>query len=272
MTTNNKRANSAIKSFFSQSRNIRIVRESVIAGLMTFLMMGLISPFNVEMLGDKRLSYFIAVSIATFVTGILVGLFTTYVLKMPLDAKLPLLTVHRNSVVLFLVNTPVLAVVLTTLNGAYNCNHTCDIWYNNGHFTLVPYTYFLYYIGSSTIFLYIGTYIRNKNWQLRESLQEVRTINKLLEKRQMMLTENVGTKNTHEPPNLGSSTPLIGDKHICHLLGNTNDSRLDIAAEDIIYVESMANYASIRYLQDGVPTQKTLRITLKQIREGAVSK
>lgn len=258
----------AARQFFSESRNIRIIRESIFAGVLVFLLMSLISPFNVEILGDRRLSYFLAVSVATTATGLVVGLFTTYVLKMPLDAKLPLATVHRNSAVLFLVNTPVLAIVLTTINGAYNYDNACDIWFSdNGHFTLIPYVYFLYYIGASTVFLFFGVYVRNKNWQLHETLREVRAINALLEKRQMMLAQADELQRQSAPKCSAGAGNAPNTAPMCRLYGNTNESKLEIPAADIIYVESMANYASIRYLQDSVPTHKTLRITLKQVKE-----
>ncbi len=241
MTTN------TIKRFGKESKNIRIIRESVITGILVFLLLGLISPFDVEQLGDRRLGYFFLISLATILSCFMVGLFTTYVLKKPLDPKLPLRTVHRNSLILLLVNTPVLAAILTTLNGVYNCDHALDIWYYGGHFTLVPYTYFLYYIGSSSLFIFIGTYIRNKNWQLHEQLEEMRSINKLLEEHQKDLE--------------------LEEPRVCHLIGFTNDSCLDVVAKDILYVESMANYATIWYLSDNTPAHKMLRITLKQIKE-----
>lgn len=259
---------SAVRQFLDESRNIRIIRESIFAGALVFLLMGLISPFNVEMLGDQRLSYFLVVSVATTLTGLIVGLFTTYILKMPLDATLPVATVHRNSAVLFLVNTPVLAIVLTTINGAYNYDHACDIWFSdNGHFTLIPYTYFLYYIGASTIFLYFGVYVRNKNWQLHETLREVRAINALLEKRQSKLAHDEETQRQTTPQHTADADIDPDANPICRLHGNTNDSILEVPAADIIYIESMANYASIWYLQDSAPTHKTLRITLKQVKE-----
>lgn len=259
---------SAVRRFLDESRNIRIFRESVFAGAFVFLLMGLISPFNVEMLGDRRLSYFLAVSLATTATGCIVGLFTTYILKMPLDAKLPVATVHRNSAVLFLINTPILAIVLTTINGAYNYDHACDIWFSNdGHFTLIPYTYFLYYIGTSTVFMYFGVYVRNKNWQLHETLREVRAINALLEKRQTLSDRAEEPQRQTTPHTTADSDKGTDTNPICRLYGNTNDSKLEVQAADIIYIESMANYASVCYLQDSAPTFKTLRITLKQVKE-----
>ena len=48
--------------------------------------------------------------------------------------------------------------------------------------------------------------------------------------------------------------------------GQGIDATLILAPRNIIYVESMANYADICYIADNETKHKTLRITLKQIR------
>jgi len=53
----------------------------------------------------------------------------------------------------------------------------------------------------------------------------------------------------------------------CLLESSTNNISLEVAPKDIIYIESMANYADVCYLEDGEPRHKTLRITMKQLRE-----
>ncbi|MFW5535948.1 MAG: LytR/AlgR family response regulator transcription factor, partial [Prevotella sp.] len=53
----------------------------------------------------------------------------------------------------------------------------------------------------------------------------------------------------------------------CHLVGNTGNSTLSLPPENIIYVESMSNYADICYMEDDEVRHKMLRITLKQIKE-----
>ena len=42
---------------------------------------------------------------------------------------------------------------------------------------------------------------------------------------------------------------------------------MEVSAQSIIYVESMANYADICYISDNEIHHSTLRITLKQVRE-----
>ena len=48
--------------------------------------------------------------------------------------------------------------------------------------------------------------------------------------------------------------------------GQGIDATLVLAPRNIIYVESMSNYADICYIADNETKHKTLRITLKQIR------
>lgn len=285
------------KSFLSSQQNIRILRESFYSGIFALLMLGLISPFNVGDLGDRRYGYFILVSLCTMVVAILSGLFTAYVLRMPLDPKLPLGKLHRNSAMIYAVNTPVLAAVLTTLNGAYNCDHALDIWWWQGHFTLVPYSYFLYYVASTSVLMYAGMYVRNRNWHLHTQLDEMRMLNKLLEEHQDRAVQEPigsaaserekererekekerekenekgnGNENENENENgngNGNDANAFGGR-LCRLEGDTRDSVLEVNTQNILYVESMANYANIWYMDGDTAVKKTLRITLKQIKE-----
>lgn len=250
------------RQFFSQPQNVRVLRESLYSGMFAMLMLGLISPFNVGDLGDHRYGYFILVGVCTIVVGVLSGLFTAYVLHMPLDPKLPLGKLHRNSAMIYVVNTPVLAAVLTTLNGVYNYDNAFDHWWWNGHFTLVPYCYFLYYVASTSVLMYVGMYVRNRNWSLNAQLDEMRQINKLLEERQDRQAQESEKRADVEEDD--EEKPLNG---LCRLEGTTRDSVLEVSLGNILYVEAMANYANIWYMDGDTPTKKTLRITLKQIKE-----
>lgn len=251
------------KKFLSTPQNIRILRESLYSGVFALLMLGLVSPFNVGDLGDRRYGYFILVSICTVVVAILSGLFTAYALQMPLDPRLPLGKLHRNSAVIYVVNTPVLAAVLTTLNGAYNCDHALDIWWWQGRFTLVPYSYFLYYVASTSVLMYASIYVRNRNWFLHTQLDEMRQLNKLLEEHQKRAMQDT-VEHTASEEEEGSNGIACGR---CRLEGATRDSILEVDPQNILYVEAMANYANIWYMDGDTPVKKTLRITLKQIKE-----
>ena len=51
------------------------------------------------------------------------------------------------------------------------------------------------------------------------------------------------------------------------LRGNAKNAVLEVIPEHIVYVESMANYTDICYLEDDCWRHHSLRITMKQLRE-----
>ena len=292
-----------MKQFLSIPQNLRILREAVLSGIFTYLVMGLIAPFNLDQLDNIRYIYFIYISLSSIIVGVISGLISTYVLKMPLDPSLPLNKVHRNAVVMQLVNAPLLAIVLTTINGSMFCNHTADIWWYDGHIILSPYLHFLYYVIAIDVIFFIGTFIRNRNWHLRYQLDEVRAINALLEKKaeendKRFLEKTRKGKNENEENEFKKNEKKEARKNeekekekdvkdvyrntdeerdrrnnddeakieLC-FVGHSANSELRILPSQILYVEAMANYADIWYLDQDTPTHKLLRITLKEIKE-----
>ena len=109
--------------------NIRIIHESVYAGIFVFLLLWLTMPFNVETIHDGRPLFFLAQSVITTVVSMIIGLFTAHILRMPMDPKLPLNTVHRNSIVNYLINIPILALALTLFGGFFFCNNPIEPWF-----------------------------------------------------------------------------------------------------------------------------------------------
>ena len=90
-----------IKKILDKQQNIRLLRENMIAGALVFLLLQLILPFNVDEIHEYRVLYLVAMGVITMVSGLFAGFIATYVLKMPMDPKVPLKIVHRNSLFLF---------------------------------------------------------------------------------------------------------------------------------------------------------------------------
>ena len=250
-----------MKRLIKEPINIRIIHESVYAGIFVFLLLWLTMPFNVETIHEGRPLFFLAQSVITTVVSVINGLFTAHVLHMPMDPKLPLNTVHRNSILHYLINIPILAFVLTVFGGFFFCENPIEPWWSGGKIHLEYFYQYIYYVSSTCIFLYIGTYVRNRNWHLPYRLDEVRTINALLEERQKAIAEQTGKEDeTIE------DTPHE-KVHMCNLVGTTGNSTLSLPPANIIYVESMSNYADIYYMEADEVRHKMMRITLKQIME-----
>lgn len=233
----------------------------MMAGALVFLLLQLILPFNIDEIHEYRLVYLLAMGVITMASGLIAGIFATYVLKMPMDPKLPLKIVHRNSLFHYLVNIPLLAAALVTFSAYFFFGDVSIAWIEDGHFTLEHYKLFLYYVSSTGVFMYLGTYVRNRNWHLKYKYEEVSAINALLEQRQQelqMQEEGVGENGNTQVS-------------VCTIKGSTSQSVLEVNPQDILFVESMSNYADVWYIEGDQTSHKTMRITLKQINESLAS-
>ena len=250
-----------IKKILGKPQNVRLLRENMMAGALVFLLLQLILPFNIDEIHEYRLVYLLAMGVITMASGLIAGIFVTYVLKMPMDPKLPLKIVHRNSLFHYLVNIPLLAAALVTFSAYFFFGDVSIAWIEDGHFTLEHYKLFLYYVSSTGIFMYLGTYVRNRNWHLKYKYEEVSAINALLEQRQQelqMQEEGVGENGNTQVS-------------VCTTKGSTSQSVLEVNPQDILFVESMSNYADVWYIEGDQTSHKTMRITLKQINESLAS-
>ena len=246
-----------IKKILGKPQNVRLLRENMMAGALVFLLLQLILPFNIDEIHEYRLVYLLAMGVITMASGLIAGIFATYVLKMPMDPKLPLKIVHRNSLFHYLVNIPLLAAALVTFSAYFFFGDVSIAWIEDGHFTLEHYKLFLYYVSSTGVFMYLGTYVRNRNWHLKYKYEEVSAINALLEQRQQelqMQEEGVGENGNTQVS-------------VCTIKGSTSQSVLEVNPQDILFVESMSNYADVWYIEGDQTSHKTMRITLKQINE-----
>lgn len=244
-----------IKAFCLLPQNIRILRENLFAGVFVFLLLTLANPFDVDTVHEHRSVFFFAMGVLSALVGIIVGAFTAYVLRMPLDPRLPLATVHRNSLVHYIINLPVLTAVLVSYAGGFFYDGPHRAWINDQGFTLVNFLQYLNYVAVTSIFLFIATYVRNRNWHLRYQLDEVKAVNAMLEQYQKEKEERAEEAGEEER------------EQVCRFQGATANAILEVRPSDILYVESMANYADVWYMEDDEPKHKMLRITLKSIKE-----
>jgi len=143
----------------------------------------------------------------------------------------------------------------------------------DGHFTLYHLSVMSLYVFFISIFLLIIDFFAFHNNKLQQQLEEVRAINTLLEERQEHLQQESETSNLSTPAPLPTS-PGRGDCRESEgvtITGQGVDATLEVNPLNIIYIESMANYADICYIADNETKHTTLRITLKQIRDSLSS-
>ena len=161
-----------------------------------------------------------------------------------------------NMIVHYAIFTPLLSAVLCTFNMWYQHYPLTYAWLNEqGHFTLYYFFMMCFWVSTIGVFIMIWQYYRFRTSRLQEELVDVRAINALLEARQQQIADAAPETTAEE------------QRHPITIQGNSQNAYLEVVPNDIIYIESMSNYADIAYIEDGNTLHATLRITLKQLRE-----
>jgi len=109
-----------------------------------------------------------------------------------------------------------------------------------------------------SVVIFVGMLFVERSKGLSDELEEMRELNRLLEAQHEKQAEEESPVTEYEAQK-------------CILESSTNNLSLEVAPKDIIYIESMANYADVCYLEAGETRHKTLRITMKQLRESLAS-
>ena len=225
-----------------------------------FIFLALVQPFGMneidEWSGDSHIMHSLLHSLLAF----FVALFSLLVAKFVFGDK----EKHTSSLRLFLgheaiyysVNAPVLAFLLLAFDGWFYTRHWELYFYIDGHFTLEKMLWMCGNVASVTVFVFLFAFYGFINYHLRRELDDVKTINALLEKRQEELFQEKEDGDE------------VGEKSVTVVIeGLGQGARLEIDPSNILYVESMENYADICYISENETRHTTLRITLKQIKE-----
>lgn len=230
-----------------------VLKFSLQGSFAGLVLMALLQPFGIDRIENGRVFFILAESLCVFVS-----LFITMSLQ---QRFFPSLTSNENKtasrialgqIPIFLFNAFLLSFFLLSFACWFSSGSAIACWYNDNGFTIRPYLSMLVQVLFMSVFVYIWVVYKAYNQSLRNELDEVIAINHLLEQRQEK--ENA------------SQTPEVEEMK-CIIESNTNNIKLEVDPRDIVYIESMSNYADICYLENGETKHKTLRITLKQLRE-----
>lgn len=243
------------REFVNRPQNLRVIRENAIAGIILFMVLVFIDPFDTDELDHSRYFYFIAVTTVTFIIGCSTGFFTGYVLKMPMDPKLPIRTVHRNTFILLLIYLPLTAFFVTVVYGLMYGGYGMDVWLNKGSVNCYSFMDRLCNVILFGTLIHLGTFVRNGIWHLRYQL-------KILPQEQSQDIEK-DIVDSHEISEEFKSV----ETQLMRIKGNAVHSALDIKPSRIIYVEVNANYVDFCFLDNGQTGNKQLRTTLKQVKD-----
>lgn len=255
-----------LRQFLKKPQNTRIIRENIIASISIFMILEILGPFGVDELGGNRFLYFAIIAFASFFIGCCSGIFTSYILKLPLDPSLPLNRIHRNTVVVYLIHIPANAAVTTLTFGIIYCDHPLDIWWYAEYPNWIPFLHFFYYSAILGFIFYFGTHLRNRNCHLSFLLERM-TSNNAQQGQRQNTDISAGISAYSEKAKVSRAVTGPTEEQTIHIKGNTIQSVLEIMPSQLIYIEAKANYADFWYIENGLLTSRQLRITLEQVKD-----
>lgn len=223
-----------------------ILKELSVPSLGALLILGLLQPFNIDKVQEGRILFILSEVALSLLSIVLSYIILKYIFKMEFKEKSPSSYRHKECILLYLINLPILSVILWIFNN----------WFFEADLDFGELKFYLLNVFCISAILYIGSFLRIRSQVLKEELDDIKAINALLEERQKKWEENPKEEIAQQ-----SSVEK------CIFTGQYNKTSLEVLPEDIVYVESMANYADICYLENGELHHKTLRLTLKVIKE-----
>lgn len=223
-----------------------VIKELLVPVFGALLILSLLQPFNIDKMEENRILFIFCETGLSLLSILISYLILKYFLRMEFKEKSPAAYRHKECILLYLINIPILSVILLFFNSWF---HHIDPDWGGLKFYLLNVT-------CISAILYIGSYLRIRSQVLKDELDDIKAINALLEKRQQQLEKGDEEEAVSQEPSAK-----------CIFNGQYNNATLEVQPEDIVYVESMANYADICYLENGELHHKTLRLTLKVIKE-----
>jgi len=239
----------------------KIVVYSAKCSFWVLLALALIQPFGIENMKEGRTVFIIVETLLCFISIIISVGITTIITGKTKDECTTRMSFLKLIVISNLINIPLLGAFLITYNSLHDTGSMLTYWFWGGHFTLKPFCELSTYVAFLSFFMIIGEYLFFRNSTLQRELEEIKSINALLEKRQEKI------EMEEESQTVCDEMQQKAEKERIIITGQGQDATLAVSPDNIIYVESMANYADICYIADNETKHTTLRITLKQIRE-----
>ncbi|MDO4496627.1 MAG: LytTR family DNA-binding domain-containing protein [Bacteroidales bacterium] len=233
----------------------------------SMLILGLLQPFGIDQLGDRRIPFilgqvvivFVGLIIAEYLCQRFIPQFTVQGIKENKEC-LSKWKIALRLAPSFVICPLILSAFLLSYCCWFNFGSVAYGWFEaDGSFTLWPYAEMSMQVAMVSFFVYIWSIYSVSNDNLQDELSELRALNRLLEER-MEAAEKM--EEEHEELAQKPATPVL-----CRIEGNYHNDVLEVDPHNIVYVESMQNYADICYINEGTTQHKTLRITLKQLRE-----
>lgn len=236
-----------------------IIKDSARCSLWVLIFLALVQPFGIDNMKEDRMAFILAETGLAFISIVISSVIGNAITRKWANDGTTLGYI-KSLIVCNIINIPLLGAMLLTLNSWYFGGGVSEYWFSDGHFTLYPLAVMSMYVSIISLFIVAAQYMKYRNDTLRRELEEVKAINLMLEERQERLEEE-------ELASDEAQGGIPAEERQIDIVGQGQGATLTLNPRNIIYVESMANYADICYIADNETKHSTLRITLKQIRE-----
>lgn len=236
--------------------------------LIVLLILALIQPFGIDTVKDGRISFILAETFLAFISIIASTIASNAIMRSNIERE----NLKRSLLHLFifwLICCPLMASLLLTFVSWFNTGNAFLYWTadDKGSLNLEGLRVMSVNVMSISAVMNIILFYQIRNNKLLNRLSEAEKINSLLEERQAQLSDEEGENmQTHKNNDAAPSTTYETETYI-EFTGQGQNSQLKLLPSNIIYVESMANYADICHIANNKIHHTTLRITLKQIKE-----
>jgi len=238
-----------------------ILRSTIKCSVFILLLLALIQPFGIETMKEGRIVFILAETALAFISVFI----ASYIASLMYETQATTKSFIIGKVLGNIINIPLLGAMLLSFNSWWYAGGVSAYWFYDGHFTLYPLGIMCLYVAMISVFVVLFEYFDFRNDRLRQELEEIKSINALLEQRQEALQKEEEIAEQQQTDESAPSAPVL--PATITIVGQGMGAVLEVEPKNIIYVESMANYASICYIADNETKIATLRITLKQIRE-----
>lgn len=243
-------------AYFCHMRKIagRNILDYGIVSICIFLAFSVFQPFGMDGLEENPINfwYLFLETGLIFISQVVAEIITVYVFGFPSDYSKDIPYQRKRLLCFFLVLLPLVSLIL---EGFWNVvlhgwNHIGYMWTDDeGSFTLRNWLYQLVEDACVCVLVYGYTWMLTTKRMKEYQLQQLASINSMLE-------------NAAEAQNTEEERP---SENIC-IHGDSKES-LELCPNDILFVESVANYVDIWYFDKEEVCQKRLRSTLKAIEE-----
>lgn len=218
-----------------------LMGQAVFMIVATIVVMLILRPFGVSDMSVVYALYVCGVALLAAFAFVIVALMSHFVFHWHSDRYWFASLLHIPFMVLLV------SVFLTFYEGALFCGGLCNAWFDaEGAFTLSHFGLDVLYASAMSIVVGGFSVFFEYNRSLRVSLREAMEMNAAL------------ASHAAQPSRPQSQI---------NLEGTSRESLSLPSADDILYVESDANYVNVYYLAGDALQRKTLRATLKSVEE-----